>query len=87
MIIHRRRGTAQQTGGGCRRQVFFGTTVFTNLFTVEQNNMSSHKSLGLPKVNVLPRHRFTPPSPPASTRLPWVISIMYPGQGQYGTSP
>ncbi|EYC20786.1 hypothetical protein Y032_0021g424 [Ancylostoma ceylanicum] len=25
--MHRRRGAAQQTGGGCRRRVFFGTTV------------------------------------------------------------
>ncbi|EYC14748.1 hypothetical protein Y032_0039g131 [Ancylostoma ceylanicum] len=27
MTMHRKRGAAQQTGGGCRRQVFFGTTV------------------------------------------------------------
>ncbi|EYC33794.1 hypothetical protein Y032_0002g995 [Ancylostoma ceylanicum] len=25
--MHRSRGAAQQTGGGCRRRVFFGTTV------------------------------------------------------------
>ncbi|EYC43167.1 hypothetical protein Y032_0501g2598 [Ancylostoma ceylanicum] len=31
--MHRRRGAAQQAGGGCRRQVFFGTTVYTHVFS------------------------------------------------------
>ncbi|EYC44258.1 hypothetical protein Y032_0466g1956 [Ancylostoma ceylanicum] len=38
--MHRSRGAAQQTDGGCRRRVFFGTTVGSSPF-LSTNGLSS----------------------------------------------